>query len=143
MQAPSENSRSEHSSLFKNPLLFYIRYQPRAFCTGIFLLIITNSLDGLYPLLLKTGIDQIEKHLALSELIRTSLYLIIALTCLGLTRYGWRRNFGRFHTFAMEEMRLRIFKHFTILGPSFFQKNQVGELMSVATNDVSSFRQAI
>jgi len=134
---------AETSKLFKNPLLHYIRYQPRAFGIGIFLLVITNSLDGLYPLLLKVGIDQIEKHMPLGELGRTSLFLVAAITCLGVTRYGWRRNFGRFHTYAMEDMRLRIFKHFTNLGPSFFQKNQVGELMSVATNDVSSFRQAI
>ncbi|MBS1972102.1 MAG: ABC transporter ATP-binding protein [Bdellovibrionales bacterium] len=134
---------AEISKLFKNPLIHYIRYQPRAFITGILLLIVTNSLDGLYPLLLKVGIDQIEKHQPLGELGRTSLMLVAAITCLGITRYGWRRNFGKFHTYAMEDMRLRIFKHFTNLGPSFFQKSQVGELMSVATNDVSSFRQAI
>lgn len=134
---------AEISKLFKNPLFHYIRHQPRAFGLGIFLLVITNSLDGLYPLLLKVGIDQIEKHLPLGELGHTSLMLVAAVTCLGITRYGWRRNFGRFHTYAMEDMRLRIFKHFTNLGPSFFQKSQVGELMSVATNDVSSFRQAI
>jgi ATP-binding cassette subfamily B multidrug efflux pump len=137
------DSAAENAELFKRPLRHYIRYQPRAFFTGIFLLIFTNCLDGLYPLLLKVGIDQIEKHQPLGELGRTSMYLIAALTALGVFRYGWRRNFGRFHTFAMEDMRQRIFKHFTTLGPSFFQKNQVGELMSVATNDVSSFRQAI
>lgn len=134
---------AEISKLFKNPLIHYIRYQPRAFITGIIFLIITNSLDGLYPLLLKIGIDQIQKSQPLSELSHTSLMLLAAITFLGLTRYGWRRNFGRFHTYAMEDMRLRIFKHFTNLGPSFFQKSQVGELMSVATNDVASFRQAI
>jgi ATP-binding cassette subfamily B protein len=134
---------AETTQLFKNPLLHYIRNQPRAFGLGIFLLVITNSLDGLYPLLLKLGIDQIEKHQPLGELGRTSLTLVAAITCLGVARYGWRQNFGKFHTYAMEDMRLRIFKHFTTLGPSFFQKNQVGELMSVITNDVSSFRQAI
>jgi ATP-binding cassette subfamily B multidrug efflux pump len=137
-----ENS-AEITKLFKNPLWHYIRYQPRAFSFGILLLIVTNALDGLYPLLLKIGIDQIEKHQPLGELGRTSMFLIATLTVLGLSRYGWRRHFGRFHTYAMEDMRLRIFKHYTHLGPSFFQKNQVGELMSVVTNDVSSFKQAI
>lgn len=139
----TQENTSETTKLFKNPLLHYIRYQPRAFVAGILLLIITNALDGLYPLLLKVGIDQIEKHQPLGDLGRTSLGLVAILTCLGISRYGWRRNFGKFHTYAMEDMRLRIFKHFTTLGPSFFQKNQVGELMSVVTNDVASFRQAI
>lgn len=139
----SPENNTEITKLFKNPLLHYIRHQPRAFGIGIFLLVVTNSLDGLYPLLLKVGIDQIEKHHPLDALGRTSLLLIAAITCLGIARYGWRRNFGKFHTYAMEDMRLRVFKHFTTLGPSFFQKNQVGELMSVVTNDVASFRQAI
>ncbi|HEY8269826.1 MAG TPA: ABC transporter ATP-binding protein [Pseudobdellovibrionaceae bacterium] len=139
----SQENVAETTELFKNPLLHYIRYQPRAFGVGIFLLVITNSLDGLYPLLLKVGIDQIEKHQPLNDLGRTSLLLVAAICCLGMTRYAWRRNFGKFHTYAMEDMRLRVFKHFTTLGPSFFQKNQVGELMSVVTNDVASFRQAI
>lgn len=143
LYSSSPENVSETSKLFKNPLLHYIRYQPRAFALGIFLLVVTNALDGLYPLLLKVGIDQIEKQLPLTELGRTSFYLLGALFMLGITRYGWRRSFGQFHTYAMEDMRLRIFKHFSSLGPSFFQKNQVGELMSVATNDVASFRQAI
>ena len=84
---------SETTKLFKNPLLHYIRYQPRAFGIGILLLIVTNALDGLYPLLLKVGIDQIEKHQPLGELGRTSLFLIATLTVLGLSRYGWRRSF--------------------------------------------------
>lgn len=134
---------TENSSVFKNPLRHYIRYQPRAFFVGIFLLVITNALDGLYPLLIKIGIDQIETQQPLDDLGRTSLLLIAALTSLGAFRYAWRKNFGRFHTYAMEDMRQRIFKHFTTLGPTFFHKNQVGELMSVITNDVSSFRQAI
>lgn len=134
---------AEISKLFKNPLFHYIRHQPRPFFTGILLLIVTNSLDGLYPLLLKVGVDQIQERQPFGELGRTALLLVVAVTCLGLARYGWRRNFGRFHTYAMEDMRLRIFKHFAHLGPSFFQKSQVGELMSVATNDVASFRQAI
>jgi ATP-binding cassette subfamily B protein len=142
-QATLTQTASDNAKLFKHPLLYYIRYQPRAFGVGIFLLVLTNSLDGLYPLLLKTGIDQIEKHLALTELARTSFYLFAALAVLGASRFGWRRNFGKFHTYAMEDMRLRIFRHLSTLGPSFFQKNQVGELMSVATNDVASFRQAI
>ena len=139
----SATSFNENTELFRRPLMHYIRYQPRAFFTGIGLLVVTNSLDGLYPLLLKIGIDQIEKHQPLGELGRTSMMLFAALTCLGIFRYGWRRNFGRFHTYAMEDMRQRIFKHFTTLGPTFFHKNQIGELMSVVTNDVSSFRQAI
>lgn len=134
---------SENARLLKHPLRNYIRYQPRAFFIGIFMLVLTNALDGLYPLLLKIGVDQIETHQPLGDLGRTSLLLITTLTLLGLSRYTWRRNFGKFHTYAMEDMRLRVFKHFTSLGPSFFQKNQVGELMSVVTNDVASFRQAI
>jgi ATP-binding cassette subfamily B multidrug efflux pump len=43
----------------KNPLWFYIKANRRAFSIGMIFLVATNTIDGLYPLVLKRGIDQI------------------------------------------------------------------------------------
>lgn len=125
------------------PLWHYIKNNPRAFGLGMLFLFITNALDGLYPLIMKTAIDQIEKQVPLDDLGKTSLLFFAIMTGLAVTRYGWRVHFGQFHTFAAEHLRQKVFRHITSLGPNFFQKNQVGELMSLLTNDVQSFRQAI
>jgi ATP-binding cassette subfamily B protein len=62
---------------------------------------------------------------------------------LAFTRYCWRVFFGEYHTDAAEDLRNRIFSHLVGMGPRFFKKNPVGELMSVVINDVQSFRNAI
>lgn len=133
----------ENTKLFKRPLWFYIKNNPRAFSLGMIFLLATNILDGIYPLILKAAIDQIESQSPLSALGKSCIALLAVMTGLAATRYGWRVHFGRFHTYAAEHIRQKIFRHLTTLGPNFFQRNQVGELMSLLTNDVQSFRQAI
>lgn len=138
MQSPSENTR-----LLNHPLWFYIKNNTRAFTLGMIFLIITNALDGVYPLIMKMAIDQIENRVSLNSIEKTCLMFLAIMTGLAVSRYGWRIHFGRFHTFAAEHIRQKLFRHVTSLGPNFFHKNQVGELMSLLTNDVQSFRQAI
>ena len=129
--------------LTQRPLWFYIKNNPRAFSLGMLFLLITNTLDGLYPLLMKVAIDQIEKQVPLNDIGRTCLIFFALMSGLAISRYGWRAFFGQFHTYAAEHIRQKIFRHITSLGPNFFQKKPVGELMSLMTNDVQSFRQAI
>jgi ATP-binding cassette subfamily B protein len=134
---------SENALLFKRPLLFYIKNNPRAFGLGMLFLLFTNALDGIYPLVMKQIIDSIEARAPMSEITKTCLIFALVMASLAATRLGWRAFFGKFHTYAAEDIRRRIFNHLTSLGPNFFHKNQVGELMSLLTNDVQSFRQAI
>jgi ATP-binding cassette subfamily B protein len=129
--------------LKKSPLLFYIGQNKRAFGLGMFFLIVTNTLDALYPLILKQGIDQVVAKAQWNDVLKTSLLFFGMMTSLALTRLWWRTFFGRYHTLAAEDLRNRLFHHLTTMGPSFFQKNPVGELMSLITNDVQSFRNGI
>lgn len=123
--------------------LFCIRTHPRAFAIGIVSLFITNFLDAIYPLILKKGIDQIEANVNFNEITKTSILFLVIMASLSVTRFAWRMGFGYFHTFSAEIIRKRLFNHISYLSPRFFQKNPVGELMSLMTNDVQSFRQAI
>ncbi|WP_340598969.1 ABC transporter ATP-binding protein [Bdellovibrio sp. GT3] len=134
---------SENAFLYKRPLLFYIKNNPRAFSLGMLFLFLTNALDGIYPLIMKHIIDSIESQAPMSEITKTCAIFALVMASLAATRLGWRAFFGKFHTYAAEHIRQKIFRHLTSLGPNFFHKNQVGELMSLLTNDVQSFRQAI
>jgi ATP-binding cassette subfamily B protein len=127
----------------RHPLWFYIQKNPRPFLLGMFFLVLTNLADGLYPLILKKGIDQISDNQPMSAIGPTALLFFATLATLAVTRYCWRVFFGRYHTLAAEDLRNRIFHHLTTMGPQFFKKNPIGELMSLITNDVQSFRQAI
>jgi ATP-binding cassette subfamily B multidrug efflux pump len=129
--------------LVKNPLWFYLKLHWRDFVVGMLFLILTNVLDVISPLLIKRGIDQIASKAPLAELSVTGMWFFLVMGGLAVGRYGWRIFFNRYHTYAAEDLRVRLFKHFTDLGPNFYQKNQVGELISLAVNDIQAFRQAI
>jgi ATP-binding cassette subfamily B protein len=129
--------------LFKNPTRFYIMKFKFHFFIGIGFLLVTNALDAVYPMILKRAIDQISAEAGLQALTWTVALFFAVLASLAGTRYAWRVFFGRYHTLAAEDLRNRIFTHLTSLGPSFYQRSQVGELMSLITNDVQAFRSGI
>lgn len=130
-------------SLIKHPFWHYIRRNPRPVAVGISLLVVTDILDGLWPLLLKEGIDRITAGVEFGSLGRVCLVFFALMTSLALSRYGWRVSFGRYHTLAAENLRTVMFRHLSKLTPSFLGRKPVGELMSLLTNDVQSFRQGI
>lgn len=129
--------------LLKKPFWFYVKTYPRPVALGLSFLLITNGLDAVWPLILKEAIEKLEARAAMSELGRVCALFLTVLITLALTRYAWRRFFGEFHTFAAEHLRQKIFSHFNTLTSRFFQKTNVGELMSLITSDVQSFRQAV
>lgn len=129
--------------LLKHPFLFYIKNNKRPFALGISLLILTNILDSVWPLFIKMGLDQIEQSAPISELTKTCIMFAAVMISLALFRYGWRRNWGEFHSTSSEHLRRTLFDHVIHMGSSFFQKNPPGELMSLMTNDIQSFRQGI
>lgn len=129
--------------LLKNPFFYYVRHNKRPFALGIGFLIFTNILDSIWPLFIKMGLDQIEKSAPLSDLTKTCVMFAAVMISLAVFRYGWRRQWGEFHSSASEHLRRTLFDHVIHMGSSFFQKNPPGELMSLMTNDIQSFRQGI
>ena len=131
------------SDLLKNPLWFYIRRNKKYFTLGMIFLLITNGLDAAYPLILKKIIDLVTQKAAFKEVLLSSSMLLALFLTLACTRYLWRSFFGAYHTDSAEHLRQVLFAHLTKMDPRFFQKNSVGELMSLTMNDVQSFRMGI
>ncbi len=130
------------AKLALKPFRFFFRTQWRTFSAGVATLFATNLLDSLTPLALMVAIDRIKgRDLdGLGQSIAIYSGLMAGVT---IFRYFWRIYFGRFHHTVAEDLRNRIFAKLTTLGPSFYQKNPVGQLMSLIINDVNSFRMAI
>lgn len=129
--------------LLRNPFGFYFRKDWKLFAMGLIALLLTNSFDAIPPYLIGMAIDQISNQTGWKSLGQTVGLLLAASACLAVCRYWWRIFWGRFHHGVAEDLRNRIFDKFLDLGPSFYQKRPVGELMSLITNDVNSFRMAI
>ena len=135
-------NQDPNQDLLRRPFRFYFREHRRAFVMGVMALFFTNVFDVLTPLGLKAGIDAItaRSETRLWHAVVLFVGLMIGVTCF---RYYWRIYFGRFHHSVASDLRDRIFAKLTRFGPSFYQKNPTGQLMSLITNDVNSFRMAI
>lgn len=129
--------------LLKNPLWYYIKKFRKSFGLGMFFLVITNILDGIYPLFLAMIIDRVAAHLGFTSLWGPLAAFFATMAGLAVSRYLWRVHFGNYHTHAAEDLRNHLMAHLLKLTPRFYQKNQLGELMSLIVNDVQSFRQSI
>jgi len=134
---------AETARLKKAPLWFYVQQNKRSFALGMTFLLLTNSLDSIYPLFIKTAVDQVANKVSLADIRGTALTFLGVMSLLAITRYFWRVFFGAYHTDAAEDLRNRIFQHLIQMGPRFFKRNPVGELLSVIINDVQSFRNGI
>lgn len=129
--------------LLRHPFWFYVKTHPRTIAIGMSTLLLTNVLDGLWPLVLKTGLDQISAKVPLSELGRTTLIFFLIMASMAFSRFAWRMGFGYFQTAIGENLRRRAFRRLSELTPRFFQSKPVGEFMSLLVNDVQNFRQAM
>jgi ATP-binding cassette subfamily B protein len=61
----------------------------------------------------------------------------------GVCRYGWRMFLIRSSIFAGRDLREKYARHLFTLSASFFDRQRMGDLMSLATNDVEAVRIAI
>ncbi|NQZ01845.1 MAG: ABC transporter ATP-binding protein [Bdellovibrionales bacterium] len=137
------NNQGVPATLIKNPFLHYFKKHKRSFFAGIFSLIGTNLTDALPPLLIGYSIDQITRGESIDSIALTLAALIVATAFLAWFRYLWRVYWGRFNHSVAEDLRNHIYDKYTDLGPTFFSKTSVGELMSLINNDVNLFRMAI
>jgi ATP-binding cassette subfamily B multidrug efflux pump len=119
---------------------YYIKLYGHYFWTGIIALAFTDVLDVVPPLIIMKGVDQILNHASVHELLNTAMLFCGLTLVLALVRFHWRMQFGKFHQNVARDLREKIFKKLTKLGPTFYGQNPIGELMSLVTNDVESVR---
>ncbi|MGK5082401.1 ABC transporter ATP-binding protein [Bdellovibrionota bacterium FG-1] len=127
----------ENSSLIRHYLWKYRTYV----CLGLGTLVVLDGLEILPPLFLKQAVDLSTAGTAnFGELRRiAALYLAVALIQ-GVCRYGWRMYLIRASMFAGQDMRQSFTEHLFGLSTSFFDRRPIGELMSLATNDIEAVR---
>ncbi|MCM2323215.1 MAG: ABC transporter ATP-binding protein/permease [Oligoflexia bacterium] len=107
---------------------------------GLVALIAVDLLEIIPPLLLMESVD-----VAVAGGSRTRLgqlavaYAFVALLQ-ALCRYGWRIYLINASQLAGRDLRTRFADHLFGLSASFFDKRPIGDLMSLATNDVESVR---
>ena len=120
-------------------LSWFFKVEKKGYLIGIGSLILVSFLNLIPPRIMGIVIDLIDKRQLRSWqlFMDIALLVIVALAMYGL-RFIWRRYiFGTANKLA-RILRYRLFKQFTLMSPSFYQRYRTGDLMAHATNDINA-----
>lgn len=125
-------------SIFRD-LMWFFKQEKRSYLTGIFILVIVALLNLIPPYLIGKTIDSIKTNsLTKENLLEWSLLIIaIGIVMYGL-RYLWRLMIFGSAIKLGKLLRNQLYRHFTKLSPSFYNKNRIGDLMAHSTNDIQA-----
>ncbi len=133
----------DRSELLKSPSWFYIKKHKGTVALGSAWLFLTNLMDSLVPFLQGMTIDKITAGAPLREVGGMVGWLFAVILFLSGFRYMWRIVWARFHHTVAEDLRNRLYDAMVGLGPGFFRPRKIGQLITLISNDVNSFRMGI
>lgn len=124
--------------------LFYFRKYRKFYLIGILSLVIVDGLEIFPPLLMKWAVDLLSEGKATAEALGkiAAIYMAVA-GVQAFMRFLWRRYIVRTSMLSSNDMRNDLFVHISSLAPGFFKKKRVGDLVSLATNDIEAIRFAL
>lgn len=120
--------------------IHFMKPYRREVALGIAALLITDLVGLVIPWLIKQVIDLLPSAPSQQELLTYAGWLFLAAIAQGVARYGWRRYlFGPSRKMEVDILN-HLFRHLLTLDRVFYQKQEVGDLMSRATNDLRAVK---
>jgi ATP-binding cassette subfamily B protein len=124
-------------------LLHYVRRYRREYLLGFASLLLCSTLFAVSPLVLQYAIDDLSAGVTRAKLVLYAGMLLLIAGLAGYFRYRMRRIIISASRGLEYDLRNDFFAHLERLPLSFYQKNRTGDLMSRATNDLSSVRMMV
>ena len=122
---------------------YFAVYKVKLFWGFIFILL-SNAGAVYVPLLLKNGINEIQKAApSVSYLFRTAALIAGASLFAGVFRFYIRQTIIVVSREIEYDLRFDFWKHIQLLPLRYFQNNSTGNIMAHATNDISAVRNFI
>jgi ATP-binding cassette subfamily B protein len=131
------------SELLEKPFWYYLKKHRALALLGLTCLFITNALETVIPWLVGLTIDKITAGGSMSAIGGIVGRIFVVIFFLAIFRFLWRFLWANFHHTVSLDLRNRLFGHMALLGPTFFRLRKIGQLISLITNDVNSFRMGI
>ncbi len=121
---------------------WYFKLRKKQYLIGILMLLFVAFLQLIPPKIIGFVVDEISSGtLTGGFLIKWLSILAAAAIGMYVLRYYWRIMIFGSSIFLARLLREKLFRHFTKMAPSFYQKKRVGDLMAHATNDLSAVQQ--
>ncbi|MBB5181613.1 ATP-binding cassette subfamily B protein [Planomicrobium koreense] len=121
---------------------WFFKERKKQYAIGIFMLLIVAFLGVLPPRIIGLIVDEISRGTLTAGFLGKWLG-VLAAAALGMyvLRYAWRLMIFGSAIILARDLRENLFRHFTRMSPSFYQKRRVGDLMAHATNDLQAVQQ--
>lgn len=124
-------------------ILPYFRRHVRKVFVGFLALVAVDFLQLVIPRVIKEAVDSIQFGTATSNSLLAAGAIIVVLALLiAVLRFLWRNMLLGFSRSVETDLRSRMVSHLLTLDRAFFQRRSAGEIMALATNDLSSVQLA-
>lgn len=124
--------------IFKK-LGWFFKQEWKSYSIGIVILFFISVLGTIVPLIIARIIDSMEARTMTRETLIIWVFVLLAVAVLNyLLRYFWRRFIFGSAAKLDKLLRQRLFNHFIRMDTVFFQEYRTGDLMTHATQDVST-----
>lgn len=121
----------------------YFREHLGRLATGLLALVVVDLLQLLIPRVIKRAVDDLQGGQATNtSLLKLGGLIVLLALFIGLLRFIWRLLLLGFSRILETDLRNRLFSHILVLDRPFFQRRTTGEIMALATNDLSSVQLA-
>ncbi len=121
---------------------WFFKERRREYFIGILMLTLVAILQLVPPKVIGYTIDEIgDGTLTASALTKWVGIIVASAILMYIMRYYWRQMIFGSSNYLAKNLREKLFRHFTKMSPSFYQKRRVGDLMAHATNDISAVQQ--
>ncbi|MCX6640034.1 MAG: ABC transporter ATP-binding protein [bacterium] len=124
-------------------LIPYLLPYRRQFTWGVVCVIATNIFGVLTPLVLKYGIEDLQKGITSEKIYYYCLIIVVLALIAGVFRYFMRKVIISISRYIENDLRVEYFAHLQKLPPSFYDRQQTGDLMTRATSDVEAVRMVV
>ena len=121
---------------------FFRRYRLRLLI-GFLALVTVDLLQLVIPRIIKGAVDLLATGIGdETTLVDKALLILLVAVAIGVSRFVWRYLMLGFSRLLERDLRDRLFSHLLTLDRRFFQKNPVGQIMALATNDLAAVQLA-
>ncbi|WLR52547.1 ABC transporter transmembrane domain-containing protein [Bacillus tianshenii] len=122
-------------------LWWFFKQERRAYGIGIALLAVVAFLELIPPKVIGTIVDHLEQGTLTKEILLTWIGILFAVgVSVYVVRYIWRIFIFGSSVKLARQLRNDLYKHFTSMSPSFYEKRRTGDLMAHATNDLQAIQ---
>jgi ATP-binding cassette, subfamily B, multidrug efflux pump len=110
---------------------------------GFASLLMVDFLQLIVPRIIKRAVDELETGAAtLGSLLEHGLLILLLALIIACFRFGWRYLVLGFSRILERDLRNRLFSHLLRLDRPFYHRHTPGEIMALATNDLTAVQMA-